>query len=56
MGSKSGAIPLSMELVQLVKKRQLELSNKEGRILTLTEVSNEIVKNGLENKKEIRIL
>jgi len=48
MERKAGAIPVSMENLKLVKQRQLERSKEEGKILTLTEVSNEIVKKGLE--------
>ncbi len=48
MSKNAGAIPLSNELIVLVKKRQLERSNEEGKIVTLTEVSNEIVRKGLE--------
>lgn len=48
MSKNAGAIPLSNELIELVKKRQLKMSNDKGKIVTLTEVSNEIVKKGLE--------
>ena len=47
--NKAGAIPLSNELIELVKNRQLKMSNEKGKVVTLTEVSNEIVKKGLES-------
>lgn len=57
---KHGAIPISAELLKLVKQKQLEISNEKSKIVTLTEVSNEIVRKGLElmikenNTKEIK--
>ena len=48
MSKNAGAIPLSNELIELVKKRQLKVSNDKGKVVTLTEVSNEIIKKGLE--------
>jgi len=54
MGKNAGAIPLANELIELVKNRQLKISNIKGKVVTLTEVSNEIVRKGLElmNKED----
>jgi len=48
---KVHAIPIHMEEFKLVKQKQLELSTKRNKMLTLTEVSNEIVKRGLQSMK-----
>lgn len=48
---KVHAIPIHMEEFELVKQKQLELSTKRNKMLTLTEVSNEIVKRGLQSMK-----
>ncbi len=49
---KVHAIPIHLEEFELVKQKQLELSTKRNKILTLTEVSNEIVRKGLETMKK----
>ncbi len=48
MTFKVHVIPIHLEEFELVKQKQLELSTRRNKILTLTEVSNEIVKKGLQ--------
>ncbi len=43
-----GAIPISIELLNTIRRKQFELSKERGKILTLSEVSNEIVRKGLD--------
>ena len=56
MSKTSGAIPISLENLELIRKKQFELSKKEGKILKLTEVSNEIVKKGLKYMNDEKFL
>lgn len=56
MAFKVHAIPIHLEEFELVKQKQLELSTKRNKILTLTEVSNEIVRKGLQLMKDEEIL
>lgn len=43
----AGALPASAEEIEMVRNKQLELSNKRRRVLTLTETVNEIIRKGL---------
>lgn len=52
MINRTCSLPIYQDLMDIVRQRQLELSNKRGRVLTLTEVSNEIVRNGLINNED----
>ena len=51
MSKKICVIPIYNEELELVKKKQLDLSKKRNKMLTLTEVSNEIIRKGLESMK-----
>lgn len=44
---KAGAIPVSADELKMVRDKQLEVTIKRGRVVTLTEISNEIVRKGL---------
>lgn len=44
---RAGAVPVSAIELDLIKQKQLEIINKKGRVVTLTEVVNEIVRKGL---------
>ena len=47
MSKEIGVLPVYKDLIEIVRQRQLELTTKRGRVLTLTEVSNELIRNGL---------
>ena len=51
MSNKGCAIPVSSDILELVRQKQIELITKKQKTLTLTEVSNEIVRKGLESIK-----
>ncbi len=51
MSKKGCAIPVSSDVLELVRQKQIEFITKRQKTLTLTEVSNEIVKKGLESMK-----
>ncbi len=48
MSKKGCAIPVSSDVLELVRQKQIEFITKRQKTLTLTEVSNEIVRKGLE--------
>ncbi len=54
MSNKAGATPIYNEELELLRNRQMELIKKTGKIITLTEVTSEIVREGFESlrKKE----
>ncbi len=45
--SKQTTMPVFPEELAAIKEKQLELINKRGKILTLTEVVSEVVRKGL---------
>lgn len=42
-----GSLPVSKEKYELVKKKQLEMTHKSGKMLSLTEVTDKIIEKGL---------
>jgi len=45
--SKQTTMPIFPEELSAIKEKQLELINKRGKMLTLTEVVSEVVRKGL---------
>lgn len=52
MSKKAGATPLFIEELEMLKNRQVELIKKTGKLITLTEVTSEIVREGFESIKK----
>jgi len=53
--NKTTALPVDRELVQIVKQKQYEQAIIRNRPVSLTELSNEIVKKGLQVMEDEKI-